>query len=294
VAAIPSPERLRGSDLGRFVALAGGVGLVVDAALVAMNGSSAISSAAPVPEGTVDLLAAVGAIAALAALASGGRSLWRSAARSAPEMYPFGPAGLQLGLYLLLIVGAAAISHALLVAYTGTDSSGAAATPNGSLPGDALLASGSLVLWLLALYAVYGLRRFIQMGRTLDARRGVDPFRSEPPGAPSAEPVWVPSRGPARPRLAGAGVALAAVTGVVMVAVTVGIQLLETPIGPVPPTVFWWSQVLTLATAAVVVATVRMIDRGVRDIERQYAGTDAPFPVDAAPAATGPSQGFVP
>jgi hypothetical protein len=259
-----------------------------------MNGSTAIALAAPLAPGTDELLAVAGSIAAATGLLSGGRGLWRAAARSTPEMYPFGPPWLQLGLYLLVAVGAAAIGHALLVAYDGADSSGPAATAAGSAAGNALLAAGSLVLWVLAVYAVCGLRRFIQMGRALDARRGIDPFGSRVPSGPVSEPPWTPRRGPSPAALAGAGAAVGIVTAIVMVEVTVGIQLLETTIGPVPPAVFWWSQLVTIGAAVVVTVAVSTIDRGVRDIERQYAARDGPIATGVPPAAGPIAPGFVP
>jgi hypothetical protein len=259
-----------------------------------MNGSSAIALAGPVAPATVPLLAGAGIVAAGVALATGGRATARAAVRSTPEMYPFGPAWLQLGLYLLITLGAAAVAHALLVAYAGADSSGAAASPNGSLPSDLLLGAGSLVLWVLALYAVYGLRRFILMGRELDARRGMDPFGSAAPPDEAGEAPWTPPRRPAGPALRGAVAVIATVTVVVMIEVSVGIQLLETPIGPVQSGVFWWSQLLTIAAAAVVTATVRMIDRGVRDLERQYDLRDAVPRPTAGGLERPPSEGFVP
>ena len=290
----PSPEPLRAVDLLRFVALAGGIGLLVDATLVSQNGSAAIALAGPIPPGVVLGLALAGIVAAAAGFLSGGRATWRSAARSAPELYPFGGPWLQLGVYLLVAVGASAIVHALLVAYSGADSSGAAATPVGSAPGDLLLVAGSLVLWVLAVYAVCGLRRFIQVGRALDARRGIDPFHTRPPSRDPLEPPWVPSRGPAPPGLVGAGAAVGIVTWIVMVAVAVGIQVLETPIGPVAPGVFWWSQLATLAAAGVVTVALRTVDRGVRDIERQYSAGDGTPAPSVPPAAAPSAPGFVP
>jgi len=293
----PSPasdDRLRALDIARFAAVAGGIGLAVDAGLIALEGVSAIDPFGAIAPGAAAGLGALGLGLAAAALASGGRCTVRAALRSAPEMYPFGAPWLQLGLYLLVIVGAAAVAHALLVAFTGADSGGAVGNPNGPAPLDLLLSAGSLLLWVLAVYAVYGLRRFIQMGRELDARRGLDPFGSRAPGPGDGGAAWVPDRRSAPPAFVGAAAAVGIVTAVVMVEVTVGIQLLETPIGPVAAPLFWWSQALTVGAAAIVASALGTIDRGVRDLERHYDARDAPRPDGAVPARTPPAPGFVP
>ncbi|MCI4360773.1 MAG: hypothetical protein L3J91_03645 [Thermoplasmata archaeon] len=288
------PERMGPPEVLRVVGLAGGVGLAVVAALLGFEGPGAV-----VPSGSLAPLAApvlgvTGLAVAGLALALGGREALGRVRRALPQMYPFGAPHLQLVVYLLVLLGGAAVTHATFVTFTGADAQAAIESPTGPTPIDLLLSAGSLVLWGLAVYAVFGLRRFIQMGRAMDARRGTDPFDRgfgprEEDGA-----RWIPPRRPAPPAVPGGPLAIGAVTAVLMVEISAGIQLLETPLGPAPAGVFWWSQLLTLAAAGVVSSLVVLIDRGVRDIETLYAPTGARPAGVSASAAPPPATGFVP
>jgi hypothetical protein len=286
------PSELSAADVARCTLLAGGLGLAVDAALILFEGSSAIVPSGSIAPPVVGLLAG-GGIAA-AAVGSARRGFPQVLRRATPEMFPFGAGRIQIGVFLLVLFASSAVSHGVVVAFSGADAGATGTSVAATATVDALLAVGSFVLWVLALYAVYGLRRFIQMGRALDARQGTDPFGGGPLDPAAVDTAWLPERSPAPPAARGAIAAAVAITTVLMLEIVTGIQLIETPIGPTPAGAFWLSQLITLGAAAVVSAVVLAIDRGVRDLERQYAAAAAPPPQGRDNAEAARAPGFVP
>lgn len=170
---------------------------------------------------------------------------------------------------LLLVLGA--IVQATVVVFSGADVSGAVVGPGGPTPYELLLLGASGLLWALATIGVLAMWRYIRIGRAVDRARGVDPFAGPDTEPWPSEPTWKPDRAPIPPPAAGSDRAIAVVTVVLFLGATVGLQLLQTPLGPPAVPLFWGSMAASVPIALGIARGLSVVDAGVREIEHRYA-----------------------
>lgn len=287
----PAPAALGRGDLLRLVAVAAGASLLADGIVLLAVGIGAFTApvgpAAFVPAG----VAGTGALLLAVAFAPKPDRTAALLRRAVPRLYPFAPVPLQVGLLVLLLLGGAAVYHGVFDVLSGAHNGGQTAGIADQSDLDSLLIGGSMVVWALTLYAVFGIYTVIRMGRRVDAVRGRDVY-GRPAEAPPPERPGRPLR-PSPPAPAHAFPATYAVCLIAMAAISVALQALEVDLSPAPATDWLFAQAFLPLFVGPVASAVVMIDRGLRQLEGQYVDLLARAPPRAPDAtrATDPAAG---
>lgn len=277
----------------QMVLLAAGAGLVVVGGLLLLVGTGSFYPAVGASAGVAPALVAAGVAAVLAAGSRRPRRLAGAIDRSFPRLYPFAPFSVQVGIYILLVVGAVSVFHGGFDVLTGAHNGGQAAGIGDQGDLDALLISGSVVVWGLTVYTVLVVRDVIRLGRRVDAERGLDPY-GRPPGPIPEAPAAARRRRPSGPPIAGSGAVLYAVTSIAALAASAGLQILEVDISPAPALDWLVAQPFLPIFILIVGFGVRAMDRMVRDLERASSPLGSGPEEARAGASTPTAPGFVP
>lgn len=208
------------------------------------------------------------------------RTTYRALRSTVPHMFPFGSVPLDMALYLLVFAVVTCSTHAFLDVFTGADNGGQVDGLANQAALDEILFAASVVVYLSAMYAVLLVARVVHMGRAIDQRKGLDPYRREVPDL-DQEPPWIPPVGPAPPPSRYARTVLYTASVVVGLGMSAAVQLLEVGLQPAPPMQWLAGQAFTPFWALLTAAALAYLDRGTRSLEHRYLALP-PLGLDAA------------
>lgn len=212
------------------------------------------------------------------------RATSRALRSTVPHMFPFGTVPLDIALYVLVFAVVTCSTHAFLDVFTGADNGGQVDGLTNQAALDEILFGASVVVYLSAMYAVLLVARVVHMGRAIDQRRGLDPYRREVPDE-EKEPPWIPPIGPAAPPSRYARTVLYAASVIVGLGMSAAVELLEVGLQPAPALQWLVGQAFTPFWALLTAGALAYLDRGTRTLELRYLALP---PVEGT--ATAPSN----
>jgi hypothetical protein len=218
-----------------------------------------------------------------------GRSLFATLRSDAPRLYPLAPTWLHALLYVAILLGATAVFLGLFDIFSAAHSNGNTAQISSPNAANLLIGLGSLLLWMLALYAALVVLRSIRMGQLIAARKGTDAYglRIAPEGAGPVR--LLPGAHQSPPQAAGGRRVLYVVSIVLMFGMSVAIQASEVNSSPAPPIEWAWAQLFLPLWAALIAGGLWTMDRGIRSLERNYVAVvgrrvpSPPIPSETTP-----------
>ena len=289
--ATPASPEIRAVHAAWLVVIASASAVAVDGFLMLLVGASSFF-----PDGSAaaiwvpPALALGGALVALLGTLMVRSRLGRAIPALLPRLFPLGPAVLQFGLFVLILVGVVSVAHGFFDVFTSAHAGGNFGSIQDQSDLDSLLIAGSVVVWLLTGYTIAVIARTVRMGRAVAARAGPDvygrvPDPSDGPGPRIPANFVAP---PAAIRLATP--TLFAITIALAIAVSAGIQILEVDVQPAPPLDWLAAQVFAPIWAVATAAGLRGLDGVVRQSERQYVAAVRGEPVPTtSPGGSAPA-----
>ena len=272
----------------RVVLLVLGIGLAVDAGLMAAVGPDALLGA---PYRWAGLASSLGAVAfgllALALVPSPHATV-RAARERCPHLLPYAPGSANAAVFLLWVVSTVSVYQGCIDIFTGAHAGGGGSGVRDPVRLQLLIVAASILFWLLALYAAVALRRLIPMGRWVDSDGGRDSYGAAVT-PPSTTLVGMAVRwGPPRHAPGNGRILTALCTGLTAWTVSVGVQLVEVGTAPVPPGLWLETQAALPIYSAALALALLAADGSVRALERRFADRVRPLaPVPSAPAGPG-------
>lgn len=238
-------------------------------------GPGALLPAGPASSALALAFALVGLVGLGVLVAFAWPTVARALRATVPHMFPFGPVPLDVALYLLVFAVVTCSTHAFFDVFTGADNGGQVDGLANQAALNQILLAASVVVYLATMYAVFLIARVVRLGRLIDHRRRLDPYRTgftEPPEAPR----WVRAAGPsAGPSKYGRPV-LYTVSVLVGLGTSTAVQLLEVNLQPASPIQWLVGQAFTPLWALLTAAAVGYLDTGTRALEDRYVSTVPP------------------
>ena len=197
------------------------------------------------------------------------RATARALRSTVPHMFPFGSVPLDVALYLLVFGVVTCSTHAFFDVFTGADNGGQVDGLTNQTALDLVLLGASVVVYLATMFAVFLIARVVRLGRLLDGRRPIDPYRRGPPEPPEY-PAWRPPTGPAAPSSRYARPVLYTVSVIVGLGMSAGAQFLEVSLQPASPMQWLAGQAFTPLWALLTAWALAYLDAGTRALEARY------------------------
>lgn len=249
-------------------------------------GPAALLPPGPVASGVTWGLIVAGLLGLLGLFGAVPRATSRALRSTVPHMFPFGSVPLDIALYVLVFAVVTCSTHAFLDVFTGADNGGQVDGLANQNALDLILFGAYLVVYLSAMFAVFLVARVVHLGRAIDQRKGLDPYRTEVPEE-DREPAWVPPTGPAAPPSRYARPVLYATSVIVGLGMSAAVQLLEVSLQPAPPVQWLVGQAFTPLWALLTAGALAYLDRGTRTLETRYLSLPTlETPVPQAPRET--------
>ncbi len=249
-------------------------------------GPAALLPPGPVASGVTWGLIVAGLLGLLGLFGAVPRATSRALRSTVPHMFPFGSVPLDIALYVLVFAVVTCSTHAFLDVFTGADNGGQVDGLANQNALDLILFGAYLVVYLSAMFAVFLVARVVHLGRAIDQRKGLDPYRTEVPEE-DREPAWVPPTGPAAPPSRYARPVLYATSIIVGLGMSAAVQLLEVSLQPAPPVQWLVGQAFTPLWALLTAGALAYLDRGTRTLETRYLSLPSlETPVPQAPRET--------
>ncbi len=249
-------------------------------------GPAALLPPGPVASGVTWGLIVAGLLGLLGLFGAVPRATSRALRSTVPHMFPFGSVPLDIALYVLVFAVVTCSTHAFLDVFTGADNGGQVDGLANQNALDLILFGAYLVVYLSAMFAVFLVARVVHLGRAIDQRKGLDPYRTEVPEE-DREPAWVPPTGPAAPPSRYARPVLYATSVIVGLGMSAAVQLLEVSLQPAPPVQWLVGQAFTPLWALLTAGALAYLDRGTRTLETRYLSLPSlETPVPQAPRET--------
>ncbi len=249
-------------------------------------GPAALLPPGPVASGVTWGLIVAGLLGLLGLFGAVPRATSRALRSTVPHMFPFGSVPLDIALYVLVFAVVTCSTHAFLDVFTGADNGGQVDGLANQNALDLILFGAYLVVYLSAMFAVFLVARVVHLGRAIDQRKGLDPYRTEVPEE-DREPAWVPPIGPAAPPSRYARPVLYATSVIVGLGMSAAVQLLEVSLQPAPPVQWLVGQAFTPLWALLTAGALAYLDRGTRTLETRYLSLPSlETPVPQAPRET--------
>lgn len=249
-------------------------------------GPAALLPPGPVASGVTWGLIVAGLLGLLLLFGAVPRATSRALRSTVPHMFPFGSVPLDIALYVLVFAVVTCSTHAFLDVFTGADNGGQVDGLANQNALDLILFGAYLVVYLSAMFAVFLVARVVHLGRAIDQRKGLDPYRTEVPEE-DREPAWVPPTGPAAPPSRYARPVLYGTSVIVGLGMSAAVQLLEVSLQPAPPLQWLVGQAFTPLWALLTAGALAYLDRGTRTLETRYLSLPTlETPVPQAPRET--------
>jgi hypothetical protein len=240
-------------------------------------GPAAVLPPGPFATGVATAFVLVGLLG-LATLFGGFAPATARALRSTvPRMLPFGSVPLDVALYLLVFAVVTCSTHAFFDVFTGADNGGQVDGLTNQTALDLVLLATSVIVYLATMFAVLLIARVVRLGRLMDERRQIDPYRRGPPAEPEY-PEWRPTSSPAGPPSRYARPVLYAVSVVIGMGMSAGAQLLEVGLQPATPVQWLAGQAFTPLWALLTAWALAYLDAGSRALEARYVAVVTPAP----------------
>lgn len=262
----PSVGRL---DAALLLAVVAGAWLTILGGSMLLLGSGALVPSGAGFETLPGILLAAGAATAGTVGVVRRHRLRRVLETSVPRLYPFATTRTQVAAYLLLLAGAAAVFASSFYSFASAFGSSSDAGVQNAGAMDLLFVLGSFVIWLIVLYTVLVLYRFIRIGHAVELLEGRDIYRASEPGTDTADGVE-PVAMPPLPEPEFGRSLLFPMTIICLLGISALIQLLVNAAAPVAASDWAWAQLLLLMWGALVAAGIGLIDRAIRNLERDY------------------------
>jgi len=186
-----------------------------------------------------------------------------------PRLYPFAPWGLNAAVYLVILVAGVSVFSGFFDVFNGAHDGGEVSSIPDQAAVFALVAAASAVVWALTVYAVLVARRVIQLGRGLDSVVGARDVYGHPVPLAAVRLGESARRYRPNPRPALGPAVVYAVTTLLAIPISAGIQVLEVSIDPAPALVWLSGQPFLCLFTLPLAAGFVWADRGLRDVERR-------------------------
>ncbi|MCI4337021.1 MAG: hypothetical protein L3K17_07520 [Thermoplasmata archaeon] len=247
-----------------------GTGVAIDGVLLSTVGTGSLLpqiAAGPLTWGIAFLGGLVGLTAGLGI----GRRVVDVVRQVAPRMYPYASTTVNVGLFLVVLLGAVAVFAGFFELFSGAHDNGNLDQVTNQSAISLLLDGATFLIWVVTIYAVWLIHRLVSIGRYLDSPaagasvEGSSDGPAERPGPPRSG--WVEGA-PGGPRgwwtLVIVGVGLS-------VPISAGIQILEVGVAPATPLEWLFGLAFLPVFVLPAVGVIGAIDHGVRDLERRYS-----------------------
>jgi len=245
-------------------------------------GPTALLPPGPTATAVATVVVGVGAAGLVALFAGIPRTTFRALRSTVPHLFPFGSVPVDVALYLLVFAVVTCSTHAFFDVFTGADNGGQVDGLANQSALNWILLGASVVVYLATMFAVLLIARVVRLGRLIDERRRIDPYRSGTSTSADA-PSWRPPNGPASAPSRYARPVLYSVSIVVALGMSAAAQLLEVSLQPASPMQWLVGQAFTPVWALCTAAGVTYLDGGTRTLEGRYLSevgsrTEAPTP----------------
>lgn len=251
-------------------------------------GPAALLAPGPTATGLTLGLVVVGLVGLLILFGGFPRATTRALRSTVPHMFPFGSMPLDIALYLLVFAVVSCSTHAFFDVFTGADNGGQVDGLANQNALDLILLGASVVVYLSTMFAVLLIARVVRLGRTIDQRRHLDPYRTES-SEPPEEPHWVPPTGPAAAPSRYARPVLYSVSLLVGLGMSAAVQLLEVSLQPAAPMQWLVGQAFTPFWALITAGALAYLDTGTRVLESRYITVVPPDPSTHGGASDAPA-----
>jgi hypothetical protein len=248
------------------VALAG---VAVDGLLMLLVGPDAFLPATGLGAVLPGLLVLVGGFGSAVAFLRMGQGRASFLEATTPRLYPFAPLAVNVGIYVVILVGVVSIFHGFFDVFSSAHNGGSVGSILDQSDLFALLTGASAVVWILTVYSVLVIHRVIQLGRGLDAAANPRDVYGRESNAPPVRVRGSAHRADGQPASPATRWVVFGVTVLLGLCVSAGIQVLEVDIGPAPPLTWLAAQPFTLLFTLPLASALVWADRGLRDVERR-------------------------